>query len=397
MYASDLNNELNRQFERGSDVTTSHFGKVDNANWIATEPVDNEALTNLRGRGVTRIVVPETQLAAIQRDTTLARPFSLSSGKNKPTMPAVQADAGLTQEFDNAQSPVLAAHRMLADLAVIWSDRPGQTRSIAIMSPRNWTPNKQLLDVLFQGLMTSPVIAPVNLDQLFATPVEPGSGRGPLVRQFASIPKAEVASIPSSRVYDTRKRVNGFQGVLVNPAPADQFDRRLLYAEAADVTTKQRSSDLDTIRSMLDKQLGAIHMPAERSIRLTARTGDIPVSVQNDTGYPIKVVIRLTSDKLAFPDGNAHPLTIERKNVTENFAVDARTSGAFPVQVRVESPDGSLVLVRSRLTVRSTATSGVGVGLTLGAGLFLVLWWGRSLVKGHRTKRNETSVSSSPA
>jgi hypothetical protein len=67
--------------------------------------------------------------------------------------------------------------------------------------------------------------------------------------------------------------------------------------------------------------------------------------------------------------------------------VQARTSGAFPLRVRLLSPDGSLTLVQSRFTVRSTAASGVGIVLSTGAGGFLLLWWARHLVRGRRNRR----------
>src|SRR4029450_12407683 len=57
--------------------------------------------------------------------------------------------------------------------------------------------------------------------------------------------------------------------------------------------------------------------------------------------------------------------------------VRARTSGAFTLDVRVTSPDGSIELDRSTFDIRSTAISGVGLVLSIGAGLFLLVWWAR--------------------
>jgi hypothetical protein len=44
------------------------------------------------------------------------------------------------------------------------------------------------------------------------------------------------------------------------------------------------------------------------------------------------------------------------------------------------------VLAQSRLTVRSTAISGVGTALSIGALLFLLVWWANHL-RGHRSRR----------
>jgi hypothetical protein len=67
--------------------------------------------------------------------------------------------------------------------------------------------------------------------------------------------------------------------------------------------------------------------------------------------------------------------------------VRARTSGAFPLRVTLVSPQGGLELAGSRFTVRSTAASGVGIALSAGAGVFLLLWWARHLVRGRRARR----------
>jgi hypothetical protein len=41
----------------------------------------------------------------------------------------------------------------------------------------------------------------------------------------------------------------------------------------------------------------------------------------------------------------------------------------------------------TRFTVRSTAVSGVGLALTIAAGLFLALWWARHFRNARRDKK----------
>ena len=127
-------------------------------------------------------------------------------------------------------------------------------------------------------------------------------------------------------------------------------------------------------------------MPSGRSITLTARTGEIPVTFQNNTGKPVKVVVKIESDKLDFPRGTTENLELTRLNTTERFPVVARTSGAFPMRITLESPDGNLVVGRTRITIRSTAASGVSLVVALGAATFLAVWWGRNAMKGRRAR-----------
>jgi hypothetical protein len=67
--------------------------------------------------------------------------------------------------------------------------------------------------------------------------------------------------------------------------------------------------------------------------------------------------------------------------------VRTRASGDSALDVTLQTPDGGLVIDRTRVTVRSTAFSGVGVVLSVGAGTFLALWWGRHIVVARRDRR----------
>ena len=63
-----------------------------------------------------------------------------------------------------------------------------------------------------------------------------------------------------------------------------------------------------------------------------------------------------------------------------------RASGSFPVDVIIESIDGTLPVDTGRITVRSTAISGLGIVLSIGAGLFLLAWWGSHFRKVRRAR-----------
>ena len=386
MFTPEMASERNRQFDRGTKVLTERFGAVSSETAVSTGQIDPLAIPVYRERGAKRMVVTESSLAQQVRDTTLARPFGLSTGRNSATMPAVQLDDKLGAHFGDPEGPALGAHRLLADLAVIYNDRPGQERGVALTAPNDWTPNSAFLLPFARGLATSPIHNVSTLETLFELPPE-GGGRTGTARQLASRAKSVTSDFGTDKINDIRKRIDGYT-TIVDPENKnlDYIERRLLAAESASLDTKTRDAALDSTDEAIDKQLNAIRLPSERSIRFTARQGEIPVSIQNDTGSPVNVVVKLSSDKVLFPTGSDRSLEVERTQVTERFSVDARTSGVYPVQVRLESPDGSLVLARSRILISSTATSGVGVLLSVGAGAFLAIWWLRSTIKNRRAK-----------
>jgi hypothetical protein len=108
----------------------------------------------------------------------------------------------------------------------------------------------------------------------------------------------------------------------------------------------------------------------------------------------MQVELVLESDKLDFVDGEpgttgtaAIPLVLHPGNTPLVVPVEARTSGEFPLLITLRSPDGRLEVAHARLTVRSTFLSGIGLGLSVGAGLFLCLWWARHWRTARRARR----------
>jgi hypothetical protein len=67
--------------------------------------------------------------------------------------------------------------------------------------------------------------------------------------------------------------------------------------------------------------------------------------------------------------------------------VETLSPGAFPLVITVTSPNGQLLVSRSQLTIRSTVVSGVGALVTVGAGAFLLAWWGNDLRRARRRTR----------
>ena len=379
--------EASTQLDRGSQVIERTLGRRPDARtWVAEDGLDERSVVRLRQQQVDRLVVSESAFEAVDVDVTLAQPFELDvPAVRRPV--ALAGDPGLAAHFAPATDPVLAAHRLLADLAVVYQDRPSRARGVVVVVPRSWRPSKPFLDSLLGGLSVATVVAASTVDDVF-TDVEAArtSTGAPLVRRL--VPPESSPALPAGDIRAARRQLVGFASML---APENTLDDRieelLLVAEGAGLRTRKRQEYLDGLSDRIRAQTSSVQVPAHRSITLTARTGEIPVTVLSGTGYPLSVQIRVSSDKLDFPRGAVRSVGLDRRSTTEQFSVRARTSGSFPLRVSLVSPDGALVLGTSRFTVRSTAASGVGVVLSVGAGGFLMLWWGRHLVRGRRNRR----------
>jgi hypothetical protein len=251
------------------------------------------------------------------------------------------------------------------------------------------------VETALAGLSQSSILQPVTVSTLFSSVDRLRSSTGaPTVRRLTPAPKQAGATAARA----ARTRLATFKSIL-DPGNAVYalLEEQLLVSQSADLRSSRQRAYLGAVQDGVDEQLRRVQTPAGRSITLTAREGQIPVTFRNATGYPVHVVVTVRSDKLEFPGGTARSgkppnqvsrrLDLTKRNDTERFAVLARTSGAFPLVVTMQSPDGSLIVGHTRLTVRSTAASGVGLLLSAAAGIFLLVWWGRHVLRGRRARQ----------
>jgi len=388
LLAAGLDGEVALQLERGT-ATLAEVLRADPAidTWVAQEPLDASAIDLLAGRGVERVVATEAGLTPIPDQLlTLTGPFQLEG--ERTSVQGAAADAGLSAHFDGRRNPALQAAHLLADLAVLYLDLPGEQRGVVALAPRDWQLDPVFLETLAAGLAGHPVVGATSLATLFSTVPDATDLGEPLIRRPAVDPGGDLAGVVGD-IRRVRGRLVALGSVLgATNAVSGDLGERLLVSQSADFrSARQRDPYLAGVQQAIDEQLGAIEIPQNRSITLTARRGEIPVTFQNHTGHPVKVIVRMESDKLDFPGGETLEIDLTRLNTTHRFPVVARTSGAFPIRITLESPDGRMVVGRARLTVRSTATSGVGLGISVGAALFLALWWGRHAQRGRRAAR----------
>lgn len=391
LLANGLGEEITDQLDRGSTTVTDVLRtRPDTKTWVATEPLDPESVDDLVHRGYERVVATDGVLEPVpDLSVTLSRPFSLAG--RAEDLPAAVADAGLSSYFDDEPDQALAANHLLADLAVLWLDSPASNRrAVVAMPPPGWKANRAFLDTLAAGLAQNPTAEAVSLDTAFSAISPALTARGSaLVRHPAAVPPGDGFAEVAGDLRQARRRVTSLATILDTPsAVSSLLDERLLAAQSAELDgAKARRSYVSGVETSINDQLSQIQMPSGRSITLTARRGQIPVTFQNRTGAPAKVVVTVQSDKLEFPGGTTRPLELARRNTTERFPVVARTSGAFPLRITLESPDGNLLIGRTRLTVRSTAASRVSVIVSASALLFLAVWWARHIARGRRAGR----------
>lgn len=370
--AEGMGRSLRDQRAAGRRALTRALGfEGDSATAVLTEAPTPGLLGDLESVGVRRFVLPGT-VPTGDGGGTPVRPLAVSTGTG--TLTAVVSDAGLAAHKGSTGDPVLDAHRLVADLALLdqVTDPPagGQPPGVVLMFPAEGVLRGEFTRVVFDALDDGP-LTPVTLDGLGEAEESPVVDAAVLETRR---PRG-LAGYPASLSL-TRLTLGGFTTLAGPSNPlVDDLERRTLASGSLRLRPVQRRAYLSSTTRTIRGETALVGAPRSQTVTLTSRDGDIPLALTNDAGYPVDVRITFDSDRLEFPEGDTLDVTLEPGGTAVSIRVRARATGSFPLQVEITSPDGVLVVASSRITVRSTAVSGVGLALSIGAGLILLVWW----------------------
>ncbi|MGH2793698.1 MAG: DUF6049 family protein [Actinomycetota bacterium] len=289
------------------------------------------------------------------------------------------------------EDPVVTAMGVFAEAAVTYFEVPGLAAARTIVLATDSMPSPAIARPLADALAQSPWVRLRTATSVATDPALAPTGE-PLRMLTSDLASADRDRLQLAR--GARRAVDILRPVIEAPDLIAALDREILVSESIDYASSRRqtvgAAFARSARATADSTLGAIRVPPRR-VTLTSRGGRVPVTVINDTGYTIHVRVRLDSAKVAFPDGASRRMTVEgrpdRQTLsTVTFDLEARAAGSFPIEVKIESPDGEFRIGTGQLLVRSTAVSAVAFAATAGGVLFLLGAWGRRFVKRPKAK-----------
>jgi Family of unknown function (DUF6049) len=394
--ASGLTGEISAQMAAGAGATplalkTEPPVGQGGSTWIASGAVGTALGNGLRLAGASRVVVPDTDLSSSDSDrATWSQPFDLPLAKGQ-TVLAATSDGELATHFSaNPSDPVLAANQLLADLAVIHlveKPFPADPRGVIAVPPRGWVANPIFVAALLKGLNGNPVVQATTLDDFFARVPKGGNDFATTRHLSADGPGPSLSRAQAAAIAHARSRASAFASSVPRQTSARaQINELLLASESDDLSTASQHDAFGDFERQLSGQLSLVQV-ASRTITITARNASIPITITSSAPYSVHGILSLTSGKLEFPRGHTQAVSIDHPTNTTRVDVLARTSGDLPLELTFTSPNGVLVIARGRLTVRSTATSVVGIALTALAVLVLAAWWARTWRRSRREKR----------
>jgi hypothetical protein len=406
MAGTHLTTEAATQLGVGRNGLASIGVKATGRPYAAATPIGPGALDLLTTFGVRQVVVPSNSVAPVSPSTwdyPVWAPFKVRGSSAE-----VDASDSYLEQYLGNGPPVLRAYHLLADLALLYFvEQPPGNRGVTLLAPANWQATSQFFSIVLSGLGTSPIVRPVTLSKFFSQ-VPAGSDESPILYRSIAATIPRVDDLPVGSIARARVDLGALSSMLPSRSPTiDGLDRLVLLGETTGLSSPTRLSYFGAPRSSLDRESSRISLPANRTITITSLSAKIPISVSSRVGGPLQVDLALSNcPPAALPNScpstdltfqhHVYELDLQPGNRIVEVHVSTRSAGAFLLYLSITTPNG-IRLVESRLTIQSTAISGVAVVLTAGAGAFLLMWWGRSVLRRRRgrharRKRREAPV-----
>jgi len=306
------------------------------------------------------------------------------------TVGGVVADDGLSETFGRAgrTQGVLAQQRLVADLAAVArEDLEGTGRSVVLAAPRDWRVDAADLARVLATLRTTPWLAITPVSTLRTEPATRTSARA--LSYPAAARSAELRQTPVRTIANARRRLAGFAPALKDPdpvvVPLQRESLSLVGTAWRPARTRMQARSTAFSRSV-EQLYDGVGVPDGSSKLFAARTGNLPVTVENRLGVPVDVVVALRprSGRLVVE----RPVTVTVPALGRTAAlvpVRAIADGDVKIEVSLLTPDRVRIAESTPLTVRVRSdweSRGIAV---VGGALVLLLLVG--LVRGVRRGR----------
>lgn len=280
------------------------------------------------------------------------------------------------RELDHPAGPVVATQRVIAETAQAYLEARGDRVPLLLLPPADWDPAPRAATLLLRGLGRATWLELASPDTLVrrVDPEGPEFADHTLGRfspEFASALEQASVSLAAAvgALPEGETRLGGRTAAELHDTLLRASSRWFRGANEAEAEALVRD-----VQRAADETFGDVEV-ATAAITLTSSQGQIPVTLQRSRGEAIVVAVEVQSTgQLRWDEQRSEPLLLEPgTSQTVSFGTEARSTGTFPVTVRVTDPSGMHELGRSRMTVRSTAISGTALSLIGLLILFLLL------------------------
>ncbi len=370
-----LERDLDPQLERGRTLVREVLGVEPDATFLRPPDgaLDERSLEALAARGVRILALDPGAVASEPQPLGFAPPPTV--GLDGGALVGLLPDPSVSALLDDAslmEDPVRAARAVLGELAAIWQEQPGLARGIAMLLPGSLPAPPRFWRTLVGGLADAPWIAPTRARDLVAAFPPPGEAS-----LLETAPRTFAASYVAE-LQRARRRLEAYRSMLVEPSEEpERLEEALLLAESGTFLADPFAGAA-YIRAVADRaamSLDGVRVPSGQVVTLAARSGTLPIRISSAAPEPLRVLVSLGSSRLV-EQPSTEVLLEPGAERTLTFQVEVKTTGRFPVSVRVAAPAGR-VIEEAVISVRSTGFNRIALLITIGAAVALALVWAR--------------------
>lgn len=342
--------------------------------WAVGRRLDPDTVDALADLGVTNLLVAPAAFSEPPPDLPVRVDGTTGGSRLVVRDPALSTGGN--------PDPVLAAHRLIGQTIARSMIGERAPQLISIPAPET-VEDVAEIDALLSVLADSEeVVQATTVSQLLRSSMTEAERAA-----LAEPDLAPIGSYPED-LRSSRALVDSFATMIPDdPDLAAQQGESLSRSATAGLSRAARSEIVDEVRGAVEAHFDAVSIPRSDRVTLGARDAQFPLVISSESDIPLLVLVSLTSasDRLTVKQDRVEVLLDSDRTVVP-IQVHSRSPGDTPIRIVVTTLDGQVILSEGTYSIRSTAVSGVGLLLTVGAGLFLALWWGRHFVRARRSK-----------
>ncbi len=389
-YGNSGGEQIDRQIEVGRAALGRTVGRSFSRSWLLAPAGRLDAATaeTLSLGGTRHLVASQDSFTDASIDpessgcpepsASFTCPVSIATGAARMT--GYLSDSDLQERLAEIAAPGrerLDLQRFFAETSQIREEAPGLSdRVVQATLPSLWHPRPAVARLLLSSLARAPWIETVTLEEGLRLAENPKTKA--LVKR-AERGVDEPANNYWAEVRNAQELTDHFASLSPPKGLRQRLQKAVLVAQSRSWWVKAGAQELsgesyvsDTTATIRN-ELAKIGFIGKDEIIMTSREAPIQLVLSNDTDYPVRLTIDLLSDRLVF---KARRITETVAPGTRQLEISAisETSGAFPLVARIVTPEGYSI-AEKRVTVRSTELNVIAVGITVGALLFLIVFY----------------------
>ena len=373
-----LESEFTRQWRLAEDVVGANIPAANARRSVYPEVsvLDDRGAALLPDLGVRSVMLYPQVSASLNRSTpngVVAR-VALPNGSNLGVYTALDKTDALFD--DNVTDPTRRGIRLAAEVLMERADLLRAGHSVSDIHMVVAPPT---------GLVPRPVVTSSFLDALRETESVQLSDLSDIQSVDATAPALSLlprSEVPVTGIGAAMYSLNVERTTVGSMLPASDlrlaaWDRQLaIVASRGSAVAGGADDHIAGLKQQFDAIRKSVSLSELDSVTLTDRRGTIRIILRNSADVPLTVRLTVASSKLILPQASQIVELQPVSSTDVTIPVEARSSGRFPVTIRVTTPTGRARVVSPvTLTANVNAIAGIGQLVGLSALLLVGAWW----------------------